>query len=229
MRQRKGEGYGQEIQLNFIVGDTANSAVESTQNLALQKLLAERYDEIGAQLRLVLATGTFSFCFQLDLALAEVSGRYNVMSIIDEVAKLEGTDRRPSGTKPASQFTGPHLSGLWHKHHFQARFVPNNLLNELRRSDVVDSVLAPHMGEQLNEKIVKRLVYAVVIDNLEIRGEQKRLTGEWIVFQKLDGANRYLTLASHKEGDAAIAQRISEAEQLEAALTANSGEERSSS
>lgn len=183
-----------------------------------QARLRATYEEMAGRLRRVMRSGRFSFRFQLDLALCDVTGQYNTLEIVDEVARLEGSDSRPSPTKPERPFKGEHLSGLWHKHHFQARFIPRNLLNELRRSDVVKRALSPHIGEIISQEVISHLVHEAVVGNFEARGQAQRLTGEWIVFRKEDGRNRYLTLATHREpgGDAAIAERIRQAEEIEA-------------
>lgn len=43
---------------------------------------------------------------------------------------------------------------------------------------------------------------------LEARAASQRLTGEWIVFARRGGKHYYLTLASHKEQDEIIYERV---------------------
>ena len=52
-------------------------------------------------------------------------------AVLDQIGSLEKVPRnRAARTKPATEFpTGP-LKGLWHKHWFQASFIPTNLLLE---------------------------------------------------------------------------------------------------
>jgi hypothetical protein len=52
----------------------------------------------------------------------------NIFPIIEEIGALDGSkNARPSRTKPAGQFKGRWLKGLWHKHYTQARFMLTNL------------------------------------------------------------------------------------------------------
>jgi hypothetical protein len=52
----------------------------------------------------------------------------NIFPIFAEIASLEGgKSSRASQTKPAAQFTGKWLNGLWHKHYAQAQFMRKNL------------------------------------------------------------------------------------------------------
>jgi hypothetical protein len=86
--------------------------------------------------------------------------------------------------------------------------MPINLLNEMHRDKTVEKVLTPHIGEPLTRELFDRLGSALVMENYMRRLREARLTGNWIVFSKRNGANKYLTLADHNEGDAIIAERI---------------------
>lgn len=155
-----------------------------------------------------MRTGTYSRGILNELALCLDRDTYNVFAILDEIARLEDSEKGRSRTKDASEFRGPYLKGLWHKHHTQARFIARNLLQELARDGTVERVLRPHFGETITPELLNKLTHAIVVENYMGRGADGRLTGEWIIFAKAGAANRYLTLASHDEGDKQILDRI---------------------
>ena len=56
------------------------------------------------------------------------NGTANIFPIFEEIGALDGSKTaRPLGTKPADEFKGRWLKGLWHKHYTQARFIRKNL------------------------------------------------------------------------------------------------------
>ncbi|WP_447975169.1 hypothetical protein [Nitrospira sp. Kam-Ns4a] len=65
-----------------------------------------------------LIPGRYSWLFVLNLIVLDV----DPFSIIDEIKALEGVGQ-PLHTKPASEFKGNHLRGLWHKH-WSSSFFP---------------------------------------------------------------------------------------------------------
>ena len=163
-----------------------------------------------------MRSGSYSLGFALDLAMTVVQGRDNVFRTIDEVAILEGARPGPSRTKAAAPFTRRHLAGYWHKHHTQAGFMPQNLRLEMIKDDTVERVWKPHAGEVITQEHIDKLVHALVIGNYERRAGEGRLTGEWVVYALRDGANHYVTLASHDEGDELIAERLRRYEDIDA-------------
>lgn len=153
----------------------------------------------------VMQTGTYALGLAIELVMATARG-YDQWSVLDEISALERGKR--STTKPATPFKRKHLFGDWHKHHTQAGYMPHNMLNEMIRDKTVDRELSPHIGKELTREVLGRLCHTLVIDNYLRRLKQGRLTGEWIVFSKRAGANHYLTLANHLEGDGVIARRV---------------------
>lgn len=142
-------------------------------------------------------------------------------AVLDQIGSLEKIPRnRAARTKPATEFpTGP-LKGLWHKHWFQASFIPTNLLLENEKNG--DALLYRALAKRYGRKgwqgkavgdAAGAIAHAAVFDALDWRaGSQSktsssRLTGEWIVFAKCAGRNIYLTLASHAESNEAILAR----------------------
>lgn len=165
--------------------------------------------EVQGWLNLKMRTGRFSVGFALEMALHLVTRSYNVHAIYDEVGKLEGSDPQPSATKPATPFLRPPLAGLglWHKHHSQAQFFVQNLMNEIRRPGMIEAVLAPYAGQNMAD-VAAEISRKLVVDASDERKRQGRETGEFIVYEVCpDRSHYYLTLGSHGEW-AAIRSRV---------------------
>jgi hypothetical protein len=146
---------------------------------------------------------------------------FDQRTIVDEVAHLENPDL-PTSTKAHEPMSGM-LSGLWHKHFFEARFLPKNCGNEMQKNferlwhrdflPAWQSDLAlqdeTDVG-RLTGLIAQTMVHGAFLNRLGNRSPQakSRVTGELIIFGKNEGRNVYLTLAVHEESNAAIATRI---------------------
>jgi len=155
----------------------------------------------------VVPDAKWSIGFIVELAQHIRKGGYNVHTIFDEIAILQGTSNRPSMTKPATPFERPPLVGYWHKHHFQARFIPHNIRQDLRRPGEEERLFAPFMGKIVGD-VMGEMVPEIVDGLYSRRAHDGRLTGEYIVYRfDADARTRYLTLARHGE-DAATASRI---------------------
>ena len=113
----------------------------------------------------------------------------------------------------------PPLRGLWHKHYFQASFIPRNLLDEtiqMERDGRWKALFEPHYGKYVHE-FIDQLSYQMVVEAYERRVQDRRMTGEFIVYERLaDGSNYYLTLGRHGEWDA-IRNRVDEYKRFDAA------------
>ena len=120
-----------------------------------------------------------------------------------------------SGTKKHEKFKGSVLKGLYKKHfmnaaylikninaHYGINFEGNSRLDK-RIQDVIDENTTGYTDGDFAGKLADELVF---------KGIQERatqgFTGEWIVFQKYQGKNYYLTLAQHDEGDENIYNRV---------------------
>jgi hypothetical protein len=146
----------------------------------------------------------------------------DVHAVIDQIGEMEcAQNSRAVATKAASRFdTGP-LEGLWHKHWFQASFMPQNLANEMEKhgESLIIKRLIDRYGRDgwgsrtIDKEMVGLLAHASVFGALEHRtgnarrGGKSRLTGEWVVFAKSEGRNIYLTLGGHEEPNEAILDR----------------------
>ena len=154
--------------------------------------LKEAVQDVREWLNLKMTTGRYSFGLVLELARHQIARAYNIHTIYDEIEKLEGSDSRPSMTKPAAPFTRSEpLKGLWHKHHSQARFIPTNLRLEMERPGVVQEALAPFIGRYVDE-VAGEIAHAMVIGAYERRARDHRMTGEWIIFEREQSGNYYL-------------------------------------
>ena len=142
---------------------------------------------------------------------------YNIHAIYDEIGRLEGKDLRLGFTKGAKKFKEPPLLGLWHKHHFQAGFIPRNLLEELKkmeRNGSWEAMLNPHYMRPFHE-VMPQIIHELVMGSYSRRAARHDMTGEFIVYEKRqDGSNYYLTLGSHGEYDA-IRARVDEYKQFD--------------
>lgn len=161
-----------------------------------------------------MRAGKYAFRFALELALHMYGRIYDVNTIFDEISKLEGSHPRPShNTKRASRFRRPPLKGYWHKHHHQGYFMGINLAKEWERLDF-STLMAPYIGRYVDE-IAGELSYKLVIEAYRRRSAEGRITGEFIVFERLaDGSNYYLTLGEHRD-DQAIRERIDASKQYD--------------
>ena len=164
--------------------------------------------EIQGWLSVKLRTGRASFGLVAELAFHMLNRIYDVHTIYDEIGMLEENDPRISSAKGAHQFKHQPLRGLWCKHHHQTNFLMANLMLEMNRASTVDSFLKNHIGEVMTQELIQNLVHELVLKNHHRRASEKRLTGEWIVYERVDDKNYYLTLGHHEEGDDRIKERV---------------------
>jgi hypothetical protein len=132
----------------------------------------------------------------------------NVSPIFEAIAALEGAKTAtPSRTKEACPFDrGKWLKGLWHVHYTQAQFMRQNLELHWKPVDRLKRLIKDSFdGRELSQAI--RDFSKGFVEGYLQRGNEKKLTGEWVVFAKQDGVNYYLTLGTHKKEDEAIWRR----------------------
>ena len=132
----------------------------------------------------------------------------NIFPILEEIGALEGVKTaRLSRTKPADEFTGRLLKGLWHKHYTQAQFMRESLARHWTRTRFRRLIKNSSGGREFfDAQAVSDLSEGFVQGYIE-RGSEGRLTGEWVVFAKQGDVNYYLTLGTHTEEDEAIWRR----------------------
>lgn len=166
--------------------------------------LNDHLAEIRGWLNLKRRTGRYSWGFLVELVHHSLRRKVHIHAVYDEIGKLEGSDIRPSRTKKPRQMRGK-LRGLWHKHYFQAGFIPRNLIDETERmvkDGRWEKMFAPHYGKYMHE-FMDQVGHEMVFGALEQRMRDNRLAGEFIVYEpQADGSNYYLTLGVHGEWDA---------------------------
>lgn len=157
-------------------------------------------EEVDGWLTLKLRTGRCSALLRSQLAIHMVARIYHVHAILDEIAKLEGLDTQPSGTKSAAPFRRAPLVGLWHKHHFQPALMARNLaLHWSSQSGRARfRALTDRMGGDLD---ISQLAHEFVLAGYQERAAASALTGQWIVYAPCEGRNYYLTLGRHGYDD----------------------------
>ncbi|WP_046235718.1 hypothetical protein [Pseudomonas syringae pv. coryli] len=173
-------------------GETINidgkKRTEFVQLYGLDELIPNRYSEI----------------FVVDLIMnLELSG-VDPTHIIDEVKRLE-TLSNDGYTKEATQFKHAPLHPLWHQHYFSDHFLVHNIQNEIKKS--FNTIWDESMGEKnsvIERKHLDKLVHNLVEGTIETRSNEKRITGEWLVFSKEITGNIYLCMATHTTGDTNI-------------------------
>lgn len=155
--------------------------------------------------------GRFAHCFLAELATNSFDRLFHIHAVYDEIGKLEGTDTTPSITKKQRQLRAP-LHGFWHKPYFQASFMVRNLIDEtekMQRDGRWEAMFAPHYGKYLHE-FMGEISYKMTNGAYEKRAQDRKITGEFIVYERqADGSNYYLTLGKHGEWDA-IRVRVDE-------------------
>ncbi|RZI43712.1 hypothetical protein EGT07_08055 [Herbaspirillum sp. HC18] len=159
-----------------------------------------------------LAPGRYSSLFLVDLYHHTVELGVNPFKVMDEIRALEDASHK-SRTKPATQFERtPLLRGLWHKH-YMGTGVPSlakNILNGLGKHGMKELAAAELADREITEEAIARFTHRLVQGTFELRCEEGKLTGEWIIFAKHNGGNFYLCLGGHTWGDEYIATRIQE-------------------
>lgn len=159
-----------------------------------------------------IAAGRYSSLFVLNLMMLDRLNAVDPFQVIEELKFLEGG--RPSlQTKPASPFNRDHLKGLWHKHFMPAlpSVMAHNIMNHLGRHGarkLIEEVFDPEKSPVVTQEMIDELSHRIVIESMEKRGAQEKLTGEWIVFAKEEDGNYYLGIWSHTAGDESIASSI---------------------
>lgn len=183
-------------------------------------------------LALKTTTGVVASCLLGQLAASacrlpclpyEPSILVDTREVCDQIGKLERTEEcRPLPTKAEERFGPGPFEGLWHKHWTQAPWLPRNIALEFDKFGIRDVMVAlrSHFGPTVRNGVptsgqsLNLIANAAVIDTYISRVKRRELTGEWIVFAKLQSGNVYLTLATHAEAKAdanAIVSRCKQA------------------
>jgi hypothetical protein len=206
------------IQYDRIIGAfVLQDGVQSRADVEIRAKLNGALTEIRSWLNLKQRNGRYAHGFLAELATNSVARLFDIHAIYDEIGKLERTDTVPSLTKKSRQMRPP-LRGLWHKHYFQPSFLPRNLIDETEqmvKDGRWEAMFAPHYGKYVHE-FIDQISHEMVIRAYERRARGRRVTGEFIVYERrADGSNYYLTLGKHGEWDA-IRARVDEYKKFDA-------------
>lgn len=134
------------------------------------------------------------------------SGLREQTIVIDELDVLEGLRPR-SKTKAAEQFRYPPLHAFWHKHYSAPRHILRNIGIRWniygKKQKALDAMLSDVAAEYGADPDAwqRVLAHRFVLNAYADRAGDQHLTGDWIIFGKHEGANYYLDLATHEEGN----------------------------
>jgi hypothetical protein len=141
--------------------------------------------------------------------------RPDSLLILREIDSLEGL-RPGSTTKAAAPFSHPPLNRFWHKHFSSPRHLFRNVGEEwglVRRSNKKLTILINEVARSHGDKPDQWpgvLAHRIWLEGYQVRSQQRRRTGDWIVFGKHEGRNYYLDLATHREGEKQNVEKLFE-------------------
>jgi hypothetical protein len=170
-----------------------------------------------------MKTGRCSFGLLVDLAKHVVMNTLDVDGVYDEIANLENPESRITGTKGVQKFKHAPLAGLSYKHYYCATSLLQNLQNELQYGKTVEIFLMDKMGQTITTQSLNELTHEIVVKNFERRSIDRRLTGEWLIFDESESGNYYLTLGGHAEGDDIIHSRVMHYRSVDSEIARNAG------
>jgi len=159
-----------------------------------------------------LAKDRYSTLFVINLMLLEWVNGVDPHQVIDEIKTLEGSGASLQ-TKQETEFKGTQLKGLWHKHFMPSlpSVMAHNIVNQLGKNgtrNLVEEIFVPSRNSVVTKEMLEELSHRIVVESLEKRAEQEKLTGEWIVYAKENEGNYYLGIWRHDAGDEKIANTI---------------------
>jgi hypothetical protein len=134
--------------------------------------------------------------FWLNLYTLEKAYGINPYEILEQVLALE--QGRPTLRKP-TRFRAKPLKGLMHAHWFCARFIPQNIVNELRSNGIADVANAV-FGNGFNPDAIPTFVHSIIYEPVQKRTARGRLSGEWIIYAS-EVHNYYLCCCQHNSRD----------------------------
>ena len=155
-----------------------------------------------------LIPNRYSEVFVVDLIINLELNGIDPRHIIDEIKRLESIDG-DGYTKEASQFKHTPLHPLWHQHYFSEHYLVQNLQIEMKKN--FNKIWDKSMGEKgsvIEQEHINNLVHNITEGAIETRSDEKRITGEWLVFSKETTGNIYLCMATHTTGDSNIYDKV---------------------
>lgn len=165
---------------------------EFVQCYGLESLIPNRYSEV----------------LVIDMMMSLELNGIDPKHILDEIKRLEAlTD--DGYTKEASQFKHAPLHPLWHQHYFSDHYLVPNIQNEINKNfkAIWDKSVGAE-GSIIEQTHIDKLTHNLVHGTIETRSNEKRITGEWLVFSKETTGNIYLCMATHITGDQNIYDKV---------------------
>ena len=157
--------------------------------------------------------GRCSERFLLDLYVYANTKGLNPSIIFEELRALECT-LTESRTKQETKFSRLPLKGLWHKHFFSSHFIAKNMQIANSRGNiesVIEKAFEKYEGLDGTVENCKALARDISLGNYELfenRSERNQLTGEWIVFAKINDENYYMCIEFHETDDHIIYDKV---------------------
>lgn len=171
-----------------------HARTEFVKNYRFDELIPNRYSEV----------------LVVDLMINLRLNKINPRQIIDEIEQLESTVS-DAFTKEATQYKHPPLHPLWHKHYFSEHFLIENIQIELQRKGRWSEIFRSSLGAEgsiLTKEQIKNLAHETITGTVSKRSDEKRITGEWLIFAKEATGNIYLCMANHDTGDQNIYDKV---------------------
>lgn len=142
----------------------------------------------------------------------------NTHQMLQQVKYLEGLYPASSMKRP-ERFKNAPLKGLYKAHFMDARFLLRNLGAHFgldhdgnRKLDtLIKRAFAKNTSGYVDDDFIKYIAHHFTVAAFQERSASRNNTGEWVVFQKYQNKNYYLTLASHDEADELIYKRVLDA------------------
>ncbi|KZD24617.1 hypothetical protein A4A58_22410 [Tardiphaga robiniae] len=148
--------------------------------------------------------------FWLDMYLGYTVQNLNCVAVMRAIRDLEA-DEPHSGVKAATQFKHPPLKGLWHKHHYSAQWLIPNVIQGFGKNGLeklANEIMDPAVHTVVTEQMCNELACRAIFEPLANRSSDGKLTGEWLIFAKSEGVNRYLSLGYHPTDDHASYDQV---------------------
>jgi len=167
-------------------------------------------EQVKAVLRLdEIPQATFSKLILRQFQHGLSTDAFNVGAVINAIKKIqEGCLINRKGIR---QFKNEPLKGFFYVHWFEARFIPQNLLNHWGMNLPGSKKFHDLFHKSMNEKGIKKgeddvrggidNLISNLMDGFSQRSKESRRTGEWIIFHPYSENTAYLSLAQHREGD----------------------------
>ena len=163
----------------------------------------------------------FSIVFLAQTIQMNINRVINTHQMMDEIRYLEGLGSKTQ-TKKAAPFNKEPLKGLMKTHFTDAMFILKNIGIHMGMDSgggknldkLIQEAFDKNTSGVVDDEFISHISNGITFGALKERAGKQNLTGEWIVFQKHEEKNYYLTLAAHNEGDCNIYKRVCDCYEL---------------